>query len=488
MADNQTNQQVNELKAGGSRETIQKVNEPKAGRSRETNQQVNEPKAGRSRQTKEQREARKRRAEARRRRERQLRIRMTIVFVLFVVMAAGIGVAAVRIHRRNVAQQEAAAAASRKVAEEAAAAEASRKAAEEAAAAEASRKAAEEAAAAEASRKAAQEAAAAEASRKAAQEAKQTEDAAQKSSREKAEEEGALAASRKAAEEEKARAEAAKIPGLNASYDFKATENTAEIPEGVGSGYAVLVDLVDGTVVAGREYDTEMNPASMTKILTLLVAVENINLKKLDTDTFEITQDITDYVFTNQMSQVGWNIGDTPTIRSLLYGTILPSGADAALALAEYTAGSQEAFVDLMNKKLEELGISDTAHFTNVVGAYDEDHYCTALDMATILRAAIDNETCREVLSCHYYEVPPSGGEESPSIEISNWFLRRIEDKDTHGTVICGKTGYVSESGFCAASYQESDDGGHYICVTADGAGIWPCIYDHVEIYTTFTE
>ena len=488
MADNQTNQQVNELKAGGSRETIQKVNEPKAGGSRETIQKVNEPKSGRSRQTKEQREARKRRAEARRRRERQLRIRMTIVFVLFVVMAAGIGVAAVRIHRRNVAQQEAAAEASRKVAEEAAAAEASRKAAEEAAAAEASRKAAEEAAAAEASRKAAQEAVAAEASRKAAQEAKKTEDAAQKSSREKAEEEGALAASRKAAEEEKARAEAAKIPGLNASYDFKATENTAEIPEGVGSGYAVLVDLVDGTVVAGREYDTEMNPASMTKILTLLVAVENINLKKLDTDTFEITQDITDYVFTNQMSQVGWNIGDTPTIRSLLYGTILPSGADAALALAEYTAGSQEAFVDLMNKKLEELGISDTAHFTNVVGAYDEDHYCTALDMATILRAAIDNETCREVLSCHYYEVPPSGGEESPSIEISNWFLRRIEDKDTHGTVICGKTGYVSESGFCAASYQESDDGGHYICVTADGAGIWPCIYDHVEIYTTFTE
>ena len=474
MADNQTKQQENELKAGVSRQTKQQENVLKAGGSRQTKQQGNEPKAGRSRQTKQQREARKRRAEARRRRERQIRIRMTIVVVMFVLMAAGIGFAAFKIHRRNVAQQEAAAEASRKVAEETAAAEASRKAAEEAAAAEASRKAAQEAAAAEASRK--------------AQEANGAEDASQKSSREKAEEEGALAASRKAAEEEKARAEAAKIPGLNASYDFKATENTAEIPESVGSGYAVLVDLVDGTVVAGRDYDTEMNPASMTKILTLLVAVENINLKKLDTDTFEITQDITDYVYTNQMSQVGWNIGDTPTIRSLLYGTILPSGADAALALAEYTAGSQEAFVDLMNKKLEELGISDTAHFTNVVGAYDEDHYCTALDMATILRAAIDNETCREVLSCHYYEVPPSGGEESPSIDISNWFLRRIEDKDTHGTVICGKTGYVSESGFCAASYQESDDGGHYICVTADGAGIWPCIYDHVEIYTTFTE
>ena len=441
---------------------------------KQTRQQENEPRTGGSRQTKQQREARKRRAEtARKRREKQLRIRMTILAVLFIVMAGGIGFAAFRIHRRDVLEQEAAAAASRKVAEEAAA--------------EASRKAAEEAAA-EASRKAAQEAAAAGASGKAVQEAQTSEDAAQKSSREKAEEEGALAASRKAAEEEKARAEAARIPGLNASYDFKATENTEEMPESVGSGYAVLVDLVDGTVVAGRDYDTEMNPASMTKILTLLVAVENINLKKLDEDTFEITQDITDYVYTNQMSQVGWNIGDTPTIRSLLYGTILPSGADAALALAEYTAGSQEEFVDMMNKKLEELGISDTAHFTNVVGAYDEDHYCTALDMATILRAAIDNETCREVLSCRYYEVPPSGGEESPSIDISNWFLRRIEDKDTHGTVVCGKTGYVSEAGFCAASYQESDDGGHYICVTADGAGTWPCIYDHVEIYSTFTE
>ena len=488
MADKQTRQQENEPRTGGSRQTKQQENEPRTGGSRQTRQQENEPKTGGSRQTKQQREARKRRAAtARKRREKQLRIRMTILAVLFIVMAGGIGFAAFRIHRRDVLEQEAAAAASRKVAEEAAA-EASRKAAEEAAAAEASRKAAQEAAAAEASRKAAQEAAAAGASGKAAQEAKTSEDAAQKSSREKAEEEGALAASRKAAEEEKARAEAARIPGLNASYDFKATENTEEMPESVGSGYAVLVDLVDGTVVAGRDYDTEMNPASMTKILTLLVAVENINLKKLDEDTFEITQDITDYVYTNQMSQVGWNIGDTPTIRSLLYGTILPSGADAALALAEYTAGSQEEFIDMMNKKLEELGISDTAHFTNVVGAYDEDHYCTALDMATILRAAIDNETCREVLSCRYYEVPPSGGEESPSIDISNWFLRRIEDKDTHGTVVCGKTGYVSEAGFCAASYQESDDGGHYICVTADGAGTWPCIYDHVEIYSTFTE
>ena len=417
-------------------------------------------------ETRNQRESRRRREAARRRRERQLRVRMTILAV-FVILAGAIAFTALRIHLRNVREQEAAAAASRQIAEEQAAAEASRKAADEAAAAEASRKAAEEAAAAEASRKAAEEAAAAEASRKAAEEA------------------AAAEASRKAAEEaaaENQNAEAARI-----DYSFKVPDSVAEIPEEVGSSYALLVDVDSGTVVAGRDYDTQMNPASMTKILTLLVAVENIDLSRLDTDTEEITQEIANYVWQNQMSQVGWQIGDTPTIRSLLYGTILPSGADAAQALAIYTAGSEEAFVDLMNKKLEELGISDTAHFTNAVGAFDEDHYCTALDMATILRAAIDNDLCREVLSCHYYEVPPSGGEESEAIGISNWFLRRIEDKDTHGEVVCAKTGYVGEAGFCAASYQESDGGGRYICVTADGAGIWPCIYDHCEIYTAFT-
>ena len=422
-------------------------------------------------ETRGQRESRRRREAARRRRERQLRIRMTI-FAVFVILAGAIAFTALRIHLRNVKEQEAAAAASRQIAEEQAAAEASRRAADEAAAAEASRKAAEEAAAAEASRKAAEEAAAAEASRKA------EEEAAAEASRKAAEEAAAEEASRKAAEETAA--------AVKVDYSFKVPESIAEIPEEVGSSYALLVDVDSGTIVAGRDYDTVMNPASMTKILTLLVAVENIDLSKLDTDTEEITQEISNYVWQNQMSQVGWQIGDTPTIRSLLYGTILPSGADAAQALAIYTAGSEEEFVDLMNKKLADLGISDTAHFTNVVGAYDEDHYCTALDMATILRAAIDNELCREVLSCHYYEVPPSGGEDSSAIGISNWFLRRIEDKDTHGEVVCAKTGYVGEAGFCCASYQESDDGGRYICVTADGAGIWPCIYDHVNIYTAF--
>ena len=75
-------------------------------------------------------------------------------------------------------------------------------------------------------------------------------------------------------------------------------------------------------------------------------------------------------------------VDETVPVRELFYGTILSSGADAALGLATYVAGSQEAFVALMNEKLEELGIADTAHFTNCVGLYDEAHKCTVSDMA----------------------------------------------------------------------------------------------------------
>ena len=169
----------------------------------------------------------------------------------------------------------------------------------------------------------------------------------------------------------------------------------------------------------------------------------------------------------------------------MFYGTILPSGGDAAVGLATYVAGSHEAFVELMNEKLEELGLSDTAHFTNCVGLYDTNHYCTIYDMAVIMKAAIQNELCLEVLSEKCYTTA-SSTEHPEGLTISNWFLRRIEDKETGGEVVGAKTGYVVESGSCAVSYSVADDGTPYICATAGSTSSWRCIYDHVEIYTNY--
>ena len=254
------------------------------------------------------------------------------------------------------------------------------------------------------------------------------------------------------------------------------------VSEEIISENAVLIDVDKAEVVAKRGADVRLCPASMTKILTILVAAEHVT--NLD-DTFTITRDITDYTFSNGCSIVGFEVDEVVTVRDLMYGTILPSGADAGIALATYVAGSHEAFVDMMNAKLDELGLSDTAHFTNCVGIYDEDHYCTLTDMAMIMKAAVENDLAREVLSAHKYET--SKTEQHPDgIIISNWFLRRIEDKETGGTVQCAKTGFVNQSGSCAASYTVSNSGGHYICVTANAWSSWRCIYDQVEIYQTY--
>ena len=268
-------------------------------------------------------------------------------------------------------------------------------------------------------------------------------------------------------------------------YTFEGADSAAAVnAETVLSTYALLVDLDNNTVVAQRNANDRMIPASMTKILTVLVAAEHVT--DLD-DTFTITREITDYSYSNDCSAVGFGDGETVTVRDLLYGTVLPSGADAAAGLAFYVSGSLEGFVDLMNEKLDELGLSDTAHFTNGVGLYDENHYCTPYDMAVILKAAVENELCREVLSAHTYTTSPT--EQHPEgITISNWFLRRIEDKETNGEVVCAKTGYVAQSGSCAASYEVTDSGKHYICVTADTYSSWRCIYDHVAIYQEYTE
>jgi len=269
------------------------------------------------------------------------------------------------------------------------------------------------------------------------------------------------------------------VPG----YEAGATSDTITVGAGdIVSEYAILMNPSDGTIVAERDARTIISPASMTKVLTVLVAAEHVT--NLD-DTFTMTLDITDYAYVNDCSSVGFLNEEVVTVRDLFYGTILPSGGDAAVALATYVAGSQEAFVEMMNEKLEELGLSETAHFTNCVGLYDKEHYCTVYDMAMILKAAVENDFCREVMSTRIYTTSATT-QHPEGITVSNWFIRRIEDKDTGGKVLCAKTGFVNQSGSCAASYGISQTGVPYICVTAKSSSSWKCIYDHVALYSKY--
>ena len=309
---------------------------------------------------------------------------------------------------------------------------------------------------------------------------------------EKAREEAARAeAERQAQAEEQARKEkeaeeAAKVSHagdveLKAGYKLKSAKKMLALPpaEEVMSERYILVNLSNNRVILDKGGEDRIVPASMTKILTCLVAAEHI--EDLDAP-FTLTQEMEEYCLLNGGSAAGFRAGETVPVRDLFYGSILPSGGEAAVALATAAAGSHEAFVDLMNQKLEELGLADTAHFTNCVGLYDEDHYCTLRDMAVILKAAIENDWAREVLSTHDYETTHT--EQNPDgLILHNWFLCRIEDYETAGEVVAAKTGFVDQAGMCAASYKVSNTGVPYICVTENTYSEWRSIYDHIYIY-----
>ena len=141
-----------------------------------------------------------------------------------------------------------------------------------------------------------------------------------------------------------------------------ATDHTEGFGESILSQYGIVIDVEQGTILAHREGQTRMNPASMTKILTVLTAAEALGLKGDDwkdssllEDTLEITMEVTDYCFVNGCSVVGFERGEAVKVRDMFYGPILSSGADPALALAIYTSGSHEDFVELMNQKLEDM-------------------------------------------------------------------------------------------------------------------------------------
>jgi len=271
-------------------------------------------------------------------------------------------------------------------------------------------------------------------------------------------------------------------------YSAKSTSSTSRIGAELSSQHAIVIDLDSDTIIAQKGARTVISPASMTKIMTVLVAAEFITDESQLDDTVTIDLEITDYCYINDCSPAGFLLDEAVPVRDLFYGTILPSGGDAALALARYVGGSHEGFVELMNKKAEELGLSDTARFANCVGIYDENNVCTVYDMAMILQAALDNDLAREVLTTKVYEIPANELHPEGMI-LSNWFLRRIEDHVSDGMQVLGaKTGYVNESGNCAASYCETDDGGHYICVTANTTSAWQCIRDHIQLYDAYAK
>ena len=263
----------------------------------------------------------------------------------------------------------------------------------------------------------------------------------------------------------------------------QASEETKTLDLELYSSSAVLVDVQTGAVLAEKNMDEKIYPASMTKVMTLLVAAEN--LPDLFA-AFTMTQAIIDPLYLAGASMAGYVNGETVTMRDLLYGAVVPSGAEATEALAQAVAGGEEAFVAMMNEKAAALGLTNT-HFMNTSGLHDENHYSTVREIALILQAAMENETCAEILSAENYRA--SETEQHPDgLAMTNKFLYRVHHEYALGgaEITAAKTGYTAEAMNCCASAGKTPDGRSVICVTANAWTGEFCIEDHIALYTKY--
>lgn len=250
---------------------------------------------------------------------------------------------------------------------------------------------------------------------------------------------------------------------------------------GIHSTNAVLMDAGSGKVISEVKGEDAIYPASMTKIMTAIVAIE-----ALDSLGKEIT--LTDEMFAGlyeqNATQAGFQPGETVKAIDLLYGVMLPSGAECCIALADEVAGSEEAFVEKMNKKAERLGMKKT-NFCDSTGLHDPDHYSSAYDIAVLLRYALHNSTFREIVQSARHSTPGTNVHPDGITYYSTLFKNLSDTTVTGGKILGGKTGYTSEAGHCLASFAEIE-GREYILVTAgaaaDATGI-PHIQDCQTIY-----
>ena len=267
-------------------------------------------------------------------------------------------------------------------------------------------------------------------------------------------------------------------------------KDTVALGSKIQSEHAVLLDMTTGRVIASKNSNVQANPASITKVMTLLVAVENID--NLDAE-YTVPWQVTTHVALDA-TRAGLNSGDVFTLRDLLYGCILPSGADAAVALAHYVVGDQAAdvaeaeaiFAQMMNERAKELGAKNT-NFVNVSGLHHRDHKTTAMDMALIMAAAVENDVCRQVLSAANYSSPNTLRLPAAQLADGTWHSTLFSSwlgSDRQG-IIAGKTGYTDQALHTLATYTEI--GGHqYVFVSMRVNGSSKAVADARAVYDAF--
>lgn len=277
----------------------------------------------------------------------------------------------------------------------------------------------------------------------------------------------------------------------NPNADYSAPVSVSLDSASVKSKNALLICLNNNDILFDKKSTERAYPASITKAMTVLVALEQFNNYN---DTLVITQETYDYLAAQDASMAKLPIGEEITVQDLIYGTFMPSGAEAAVTLAIGAAGSEKNYVDLMNKKAAELGMKNT-NFTNVTGLHHDEQYTTCQDIAILLKAALKNDMFKKIFTTQTYTTKAYRGYPNGLTFVSTVFnFLDGRQPDNSITILGGKTGYTSKAGLCLASLASSSDSpNEYILITLGAPGnYWESsppnhVADALNIYSSVT-
>lgn len=221
--------------------------------------------------------------------------------------------------------------------------------------------------------------------------------------------------------------------------------------EAIDGDAAIVIDADTGAILYSKNIEGKEYPASITKIMTVLLALENGNLADVVTFSENAV-----YSIEFGSSHLGLTEGEELTLEQCLYGIMLASANEISNAVAEHIGGDIDTFVQMMNDKAAQLGCTGT-HFVNVHGLHDENHYVTARDMALIMQAAMKNEKFREIISTVEYYYP-----ETNLVDEKRYFMNHhkmiAEEGELYDGCIGGKTGYTDEAWNTLVTAAERDN------------------------------
>lgn len=239
---------------------------------------------------------------------------------------------------------------------------------------------------------------------------------------------------------------------------------STKAPQELSSRSVLMIEPEEGRVCYSKNHHERMPIASLTKIMTAFVALnEAEDLSK----EFTFTEDIVSNMERSHASVAGFKAKERVSLRDMLYGIMLPSGGDAALGVARHISGSERDFVKLMNSYAGQLGMRDT-HFSDVTGLDDTQNYSTASDMALLFIKALENDIFFEIVTADEY-LTAATEQHKNGILLKSTLTEPMKEYSLDTKILGGKTGYTTGAGLCLASYAELE-GHRYILVTL-GAG-----------------